>query len=107
MEYRKRTLSNSSLASDVSFRLPVYDVQGTSYLPSDLESVSEFEDFTNSAQSTPYEKLQEAYKKALDRNNKFKEQYTDVIRRYKQLEKDNAKARVRLNFKKLNCNLFV
>lgn len=99
---RVRKLSNSSMASDVSFRLPSIDTSPTAYnLQSDLDaSASEFED---SASTVGYEaqldviskeKLYDAYKKSLERYQKYRSRYTELVRRYRDLERDNNKARV-------------
>lgn len=102
---RVRKLSNSSMASDVSFRLPAIDTSPTSYnFQSDLDaSASEFED---SASTVGYEaqldviskeKLYDAYKKSLERYQKYRSRYTELVRRYRDLERDNTKARVSEN----------
>lgn len=99
---RVRKLSNSSMASDVSFRLPSIDTTPLAYnLQSDLDaSASEFED---SASTVGYEaqldviskeKLYDAYKKSLERYQKYRSRYTELVRRYRDLERDNNKARV-------------
>lgn len=99
---RVRKLSNSSMASDVSFRLPAIDTSPTAYnFQSDLDaSASEFED---SASTVGYEaqldviskeKLYDAYKKSLERYQKYRSRYTELVRRYRDLERDNTKARV-------------
>lgn len=101
---RVRKLSNSSMASDVSFRLPAFETSPTAYsFQSDLDaSASEFED---SASTVGYEaqldviskeKLYDAYKKSLERYQKYRSRYTELVRRYRDLERDNNKARVRL-----------
>lgn len=102
---RVRRLSNSSMASDVSFRLPTYDpLPATFNLQSDLDaSASEFEDGGGGGGVMAYEaqldviskeKLFDAYKKALDRYQKYRGRYTELVRRYRDLERDNNKARV-------------
>lgn len=99
---RVRKLSNSSMASDVSFRLPAFDTSPTAYtFQSDLDaSASEFED---SASTVGYEaqldviskeKLYDAYKKSLERYQKYRSRYTELVRRFRDLERDNNKARV-------------
>lgn len=99
---RVRKLSNSSMASDVSFRLPAFDTSPQAYsFQSDLDaSASEFED---SASTVGYEaqldviskeKLYDAYKKSLERYQKYRSRYTELVRRYRDLERDNNKARV-------------
>ncbi|XP_031641245.1 golgin subfamily A member 4 [Contarinia nasturtii] len=98
---RVRKLSNSSMASDVSFRLPSFDTSPSAYnFQSDLDaSASEFED---SASTVGYEaqldviskeKLYDAYKKSLERYQKYRGRYSDLVRRYRDLERDNNKAR--------------
>lgn len=101
---RVRRLSNSSMASDVSFRLPTYDpLPATFNLQSDLDaSASEYEDGGGSSAMAyeaqldviSKEKLFDAYKKALDRYQKYRGRYTELVRRYRDLERDNNKARV-------------
>lgn len=91
------------MASDVSFRLPSFDTSPSSAynFQSDLDaSASEFED---SASTVGYEaqldviskeKLYDAYKKASERFTKYRSRYSDLVRRYRDLERDNNKARV-------------
>lgn len=99
---RIRKLSNSSMASDVSFRLPSFDTSTSAYsFQSDLDaSASEFED---SASTFGYEaqldviskeRLYGAYKKTLERYQKYRSRYSELVRRYRDLERDNNKARV-------------
>ncbi|XP_052862448.1 golgin subfamily A member 4 [Anopheles cruzii] len=98
---RVRRLSNSSMASDVSFRLPAYDSPAIYHLETDVDvSASETESVAGSAGNSPNQldlvskdKLFQAYKKALDRYQKYRERYTELARRYRELEKDNTKAR--------------
>lgn len=101
---RVRKLSNSSMASDVSFRLPTIDTSPTAYnFQSDLDaSASEFED---SASTVGYEaqldviskeKLYDAYKKSSERYQKYRSRYTELVRRYRDLEHANTKARVNI-----------
>lgn len=95
--FRNRKLSNSSLASDVSFRLPTYDSPATYNFQSDFESASEFEaDVTNNTNLDLIKKehLHDAYKKAMEKYQKYRERYLEVARRYRDLERDNSKARV-------------
>ncbi|XP_055307144.1 golgin subfamily A member 4 isoform X2 [Sitodiplosis mosellana] len=98
---RVRKLSNSSMASDVSFRLPSLDTSPSAYnIQSDIDaSASEFED---SASTFGYEaqldviskeKLYDAYKKSLERYQKYRSRYSELVRRYRDLERDNNKAR--------------
>lgn len=109
---RVRKLSNSSLASDVSFRLPTYDPSpATLNLQSDLDaSASEYEDGGAMAYGAQLdviskEKLYDAYKKALDRYQKYRGRYTEIVRRYRDLERDNNKARVsnKLSMLSIRC----
>lgn len=99
--FRHRKLSNSSLASDVSFRLPTYDSPATYHLQSDFESASEFEDLSlgsnTNLDAVKKEQLHDAYKKAMDRYQKYRERYMEVARRYRDLERDNSKARVSMS----------
>ncbi|XP_058838562.1 myosin-10-like isoform X2 [Topomyia yanbarensis] len=97
---RLRRLSNSSMASDVSFRLPAYDSPAIYHLETDIDvSASETESVSGAASSNGQldlvskDKLFQAYKKALDRYQKYRERYTELARRYRELEKDNTKAR--------------
>ncbi|XP_055601767.1 myosin-9 [Uranotaenia lowii] len=99
---RTRRLSNSSMASDVSFRLPAYDSPAIYHLETDVDiSASETESVSGAAMASTNgqldlvskEKLFQAYKKALDRYQKYRERYTELARRYRELEKDNTKAR--------------
>ncbi|XP_058054239.1 myosin-10 isoform X2 [Anopheles bellator] len=98
---RVRRLSNSSMASDVSFRLPAYDSPAIYHLETDVDvSASETESVAGSVGNSPNQldlvskdKLFQAYKKALDRYQKYRERYTELARRYRELEKDNTKAR--------------
>uniref|UniRef100_A0A182N9G3 GRIP domain-containing protein n=1 Tax=Anopheles dirus TaxID=7168 RepID=A0A182N9G3_9DIPT len=99
-QQRTRRLSNSSMASDVSFRLPVYDSPAIYHLETDVDvSASETESVSGSAANANQldlvskDKLFQAYKKALDRYQKYRERYTELARRYRELEKDNTKAR--------------
>uniref|UniRef100_A0A182IVE1 Uncharacterized protein n=1 Tax=Anopheles atroparvus TaxID=41427 RepID=A0A182IVE1_ANOAO len=99
---RARRLSNSSMASDVSFRLPAYDSPAIYHLETDVDvSASETESVAGSVATNgpnqldlvSKDKLFQAYKKALDRYQKYRERYTELARRYRELEKDNTKAR--------------
>ncbi|XP_030368835.1 myosin-11 [Scaptodrosophila lebanonensis] len=93
---RTRKLSNSSMASDVSFRLPTYDAPSMYHLQSDLdETSSEFDDSASTARLDVITKdqLYDAYKKSLDRYHKYRCRYTDLAKKYKELERDSTKAR--------------
>ncbi|XP_058456124.1 golgin subfamily A member 4 isoform X2 [Malaya genurostris] len=97
---RLRRLSNSSMASDVSFRLPAYDSPAIYHLETDIDvSASETESVSGAASTNGQldlvskDKLFQAYKKALDRYQKYRERYTELARRYRELERDNTKAR--------------
>ncbi|XP_017021634.1 golgin subfamily A member 4 [Drosophila kikkawai] len=93
---RTRKLSNSSMASDVSFRLPSYDAPAVYHLQSDLdETSSEFDDSASTARLDVITKdqLYDAYKKSLDRYHKYRCRYTDLAKKYKDLERDSSKAR--------------
>ncbi|XP_034121374.1 myosin-10 isoform X2 [Drosophila guanche] len=93
---RSRKLSNSSMASDVSFRLPSYDAPAVYHLQSDLdETSSEFDDSASTARLDVITKdqLYDAYKKSLDRYHKYRCRYTDLAKKYKELERDSTKAR--------------
>lgn len=90
------------MASDVSFRLPSFDTSPSAYnFQSDFDaSASEFED---SASAVGYEaqldvinkeKLYDAYKKSLERYQKYRSRYSELVRRFRDLERDNNKARV-------------
>uniref|UniRef100_A0A2M3ZGG3 Putative golgin-245like protein n=1 Tax=Anopheles braziliensis TaxID=58242 RepID=A0A2M3ZGG3_9DIPT len=101
-QQRARRLSNSSMASDVSFRLPAYDSPAIYHLETDVDvSASETESVAgtvaggspNQLDLVSKDKLFQAYKKALERYQKYRERYTELARRYRELEKDNTKAR--------------
>lgn len=70
-------------------------------MQSDMESASEFEfDGGNSMANAQLdlfskEQLHQAYKSALERYQKYRNRYTEVARRYRDLERDNTKARVK------------
>ncbi|XP_048005927.1 golgin subfamily A member 4-like [Leguminivora glycinivorella] len=97
--HSQRRLSNSSFASDVSFRLPNYESPALYHLQSDMEvSASEAEErgFSSGAASldrVTKEQLYAAYKRTQQRYEKYRTQYADLARHYKFLERDNAKAR--------------
>ncbi|XP_063393290.1 golgin subfamily A member 4-like [Cydia fagiglandana] len=97
--HNQRRLSNSSFASDVSFRLPNYESPALYHLQSDMEvSASEAEErgFSSGAASldrVTKEQLYAAYKRTQQRYEKYRTQYADLARHYKFLERDNAKAR--------------
>lgn len=88
------------MASDVSFRLPTYDSPAVYHLQSDMESASEFEDGHIGATSNAHldliskDQLHQAYRQALERYQKYRGRYTEVAKRYRDLERDNNKARV-------------
>ncbi|XP_068629239.1 golgin subfamily A member 4-like [Battus philenor] len=96
---RERRLSNSSLASDISFRLPTYESPSMYHLQSDMDvSASEtdekgFSSGTVNLDRVTKEQLYFAYRRTQDRCTKFKTQYADLARHYKLLERENAKAR--------------
>lgn len=96
---RQRRLSNSSFASDVSFRLPSYESPSMYHLQSDMEiSASEAEErgFSSSTVSldrVTKEQLYAAYRRTQERYTKYRTQYADLARHYKQLERENAKAK--------------
>lgn len=91
---RTRRLSNSSQASDVSFKLPD---AGPSYHFSDMESASEIDESAptqlGQLDLVSKEQLHQAYKKALERYQKYRGLYTDLARKFKELERDNTKTR--------------
>ncbi|KAM3966481.1 uncharacterized protein ACR2FA_012022 [Aphomia sociella] len=97
--HRQRRLSNSSFASDVSFRLPSYESPSMYHLQSDMEiSASEAEErgFSSSTVSldrVTKEQLYAAYRRTQERYTKYRTQYADLARHYKQLERENAKAK--------------
>jgi hypothetical protein len=97
---RTRRLSNSSLASDVSFRLPSYDSPAVYHLQSDAEySASEAEDSNSIAASAQLESISKeqiyaAYRRSTERYQKYRGRYNELARKYKELERDNTKARV-------------
>ncbi|CAK1548548.1 unnamed protein product [Leptosia nina] len=96
---RHRRLSNSSFASDISFRLPNYESPSMYHLQSDMEvSASEAEEkgfFGGSVNldRVTKDQLYAAYRRTQDRFKKYKSQYSDLARHYKLLERENAKAR--------------
>ncbi|KAJ8734784.1 hypothetical protein PYW08_014034 [Mythimna loreyi] len=96
---RQRRLSNSSFASDVSFRLPSYETPSMYHLQSDMEvSASEAEErgFSSgnvSLDRVTKEQLFAAYRRTQERYTKYRTQYGDLARHYKLLERENAKAR--------------
>ncbi|XP_047031934.1 golgin subfamily A member 4-like [Helicoverpa zea] len=96
---RQRRLSNSSFASDVSFRLPSYETPSMYHLQSDMEvSASEAEErgFNSgnvSLDRVTKEQLYAAYRRTQERYTKYRTQYGDLARHYKLLERENAKAR--------------
>ncbi|CAB3237249.1 unnamed protein product [Arctia plantaginis] len=96
---RQRRLSNSSFASDVSFRLPSYETPSMYHLQSDMEvSASEaeergFSSGTVSLDRVTKEQLYAAYRRTQERYTKYRTQYGDLARHYKLLERENAKAR--------------
>ncbi|KAH1018632.1 golgin subfamily A member 4 isoform X1 [Dendroctonus ponderosae] len=94
-EGRSRRLSNSSMASDVSF-LPRYEPSSSYHLQSDLDaSASELEDNVSQASSqlghVSKEQVYAAYQKSQMRYHKYRGRYTDLARHYKELERENAK----------------
>lgn len=96
---RQRRLSNSSFASDISFRLPSYETPSMYHLQSDADiSASEAEERGLSAASVSLdrvtkEQLYGAYRRTQERYKKYRTQYGDLARHYKLLERENAKAR--------------
>ncbi|KAL9915846.1 myosin-11 isoform X1 [Glossina fuscipes] len=93
---RARKLSNSSMASDVSFRLPAYEGAPIYHLQSDLdESGSELGDTNSSAKLdvVTKEQLFDAYRRSIDNYNKYRSRYMDLAKKYKDLERDSSKAR--------------
>ncbi|XP_038209003.1 golgin subfamily A member 4-like [Zerene cesonia] len=98
-KHRQRRLSNSSFASDISFRLPNYESPSMYHLQSDMEvSASEAEEkgFTIgnvNLDRVTKDQLYAAYRRTQDRCKKYKTQYSDLARHYKLLERENAKAR--------------
>ncbi|CAH1997946.1 unnamed protein product [Acanthoscelides obtectus] len=105
-EHRSRRLSNSSLASDVSF-LPRYEAGSMYHLQSDLDvSASELEDNVSTASSTlghlNKEQIYSAFQKSQSQYHKYRGRYTDLARHYKELEKENTKMKVNIF---LNCFL--
>ncbi|CAG5018078.1 unnamed protein product [Parnassius apollo] len=96
---RHRRLSNSSFASDISFRLPTYESPSMYHLQSDMDvSASEAEEKGFSGGAVNLDRVTKdqlflAYKRTQDRCRKYKTQYADLARHYKLLERENAKAR--------------
>jgi thermostable 8-oxoguanine DNA glycosylase len=74
------------------------------YFQSDLESVSEVEDsLGHQLDKTSKEQLYTAYCKAQARYTKYKGRYVDLARHYKELERENVKAKVQ----DLNANCYL
>lgn len=98
-EKRSRKLSNSSIASDVSF-LPRYETPTNLYrMQSDLDiSASEVEDNMSSSSSqlghVSKEQVYAAFQKAQMRYHKYRGRYTDLATHYKELERENGKMKV-------------
>lgn len=71
------------------------------------ESGSEMGDAPSSAKLDVItkEQLFDAYRKSLDRYHKYRCRYTDLAKKYKDLERDSTKARVCFQF--LNFFVFV
>ncbi|XP_053601666.1 golgin subfamily A member 4-like [Plodia interpunctella] len=96
---RQRRLSNSSFASDVSFRLPSYESPSMYHLQSDIEiSASEAEErgFSGgqvSLERVTKDQLYAAYRRTQERYTKYRTQYANLAHHYKLLERENAKAR--------------
>ncbi|GBP56366.1 Golgin subfamily A member 4 [Eumeta japonica] len=96
---RQRKLSNSSFASDVSFKLPFYDSPTMYHMQSDMEiSASEAEERVlpssgMSLERVTKDQLYGAYRRTQERYNKYRTRYADLARHYKLLERENAKAR--------------
>lgn len=68
-------------------------------MQSDIDaSASEMEDNASSARldMISKEQLHDAYRKALDRYQKYRGKFVDLAKKYKDLEKDSNKARVRI-----------
>lgn len=68
-------------------------------LQSDWESASEAEDSGISStvgaqlEQISKEHIYQAYRNSLDKYQKYRGRYTEIVRRYREIEKDNAKAR--------------
>ncbi|XP_011555959.3 golgin subfamily A member 4 [Plutella xylostella] len=97
---RQRRLSNSSFASDVSFKLPSYESTSMYHLQSDMDvSASEAEERGLaspggiSLERVTKEQLYAAYRRTQDKYGRYRTRYADLARHYKLLERDNAKAR--------------
>lgn len=84
------------MASDVSFRLPTYDPAVIHHLQSDIDaSASEMEDSASGRlDMISKEQLHDAYRKAIDRYQKYRSKFVDLAKKYKDLERDSNKARV-------------
>ncbi|XP_066144800.1 putative leucine-rich repeat-containing protein DDB_G0290503 isoform X1 [Euwallacea fornicatus] len=94
-EGRTRRLSNSSMASDISF-LPRYESGSMYHLQSDFDaSASELEDNVSQSSSKlghlSKEQVHAAFQKSQLRYHKYRGRYTDLARHYKELERENAK----------------
>lgn len=69
------------------------------HLQSDIDaSASEMEDASSARlDMISKEQLHDAYRKALDRYQKYRGKFVDLAKKYKDLERDSNKARVSIN----------
>lgn len=98
-QHRIRRSSNSSVRSDISFRVHSNDDPAVYHLQSDMDfSTGEESTVTSPAsihlESISKEQLYQAYRKVLDRSQKYRSRFTELVQRYRDLERDNNKARV-------------
>ncbi|XP_069702981.1 golgin subfamily A member 4-like isoform X2 [Periplaneta americana] len=93
---RSRRSSTSSVTSDASSLFPIFEssVLNSFSLQSDLESASEVEDsLGHQLDKISKEQLYTAYRKMQARYSKYKGRYADLVRHYRELDRENVKAK--------------
>ncbi|RXG55916.1 Golgin subfamily A member 4, partial [Armadillidium vulgare] len=91
-----RRSSDGSHVSDMSNLFPIYEVPGVSFnVPqSDLESCSsEWEDGNNALDRLSKDTVYQAYVRMRQRYHKYKGRYSDLLRVYKEKDKETEKLR--------------
>ncbi|KAK6635090.1 hypothetical protein RUM44_000339 [Polyplax serrata] len=90
---RSRRSSLSSVTSEASSLFPIYESGlNQNFLQSDLES--EMEDgMSGQIDRVSKEQLYQTFKKVLNRYNKYKGRYTDLLKHYKELQHENFKTK--------------
>ncbi|KAB7500215.1 hypothetical protein Anas_05365 [Armadillidium nasatum] len=91
-----RRSSDGSQISDMSNLFPIYEVPGVSFnVPqSDLESCSsEWEDGNNALDRLSKDTVYQAYLRMRQRYHKYKGRYSDLLRVYKEKDKETEKLR--------------